>query len=129
MRRFIAIILMLIYANVGFATAINFHFCKGHLSKVSLLNIKFHSSCCCKTNSMADDCCKDKILISKSDNHQSQISPSLPEAGFKILFIPTIIPQNEPQYNLQNLQKLFFYTKLRSPQIDDIFIAVCNLRI
>jgi hypothetical protein len=129
MRKFIAIILMLVYANVGFATAINFHFCKGHLSKVSLVNVKFHSSCCCKTNSMADDCCKDKILISKSDNHQSQICSFLPEAGFKILFIPAIISQNEPQYNLQDLPKLFFYTKLRSPLIDDIFIAVRNLRI
>lgn len=129
MRRFIAILLLLIYVNVGFAAAINFHFCKGHLSKVSLLNVKFHSSCCCKTNSMADECCKDKILISKSDNHQSQTFPSLPEAGFKILFIPAIIAQNEPQYNLQNLQKLIFYTKPRRRQIDDIFIAVCNLRI
>lgn len=129
MRRIIAIILLLVYANVGFATAINFHFCKGHLSNVSLVSVKFHSSCCCKTNNMADGCCKDKILISKSDNHQSQISSLLPETGSKILFTPVIIIQDEFPYNPQNLQKLFFYTKLRSPLIDDIFIAVCNLRI
>jgi len=78
---------------------------------------------------MTDGCCKDKILISKSDNHQSQISSILPEAGFKILIIPAIILQNELPYNQQDLQNLFFYTKLRSPLIDDIFIAVCNLRI
>lgn len=128
MRRFIAILLLLIYVNVGFATAINFQFCKGHLSKVSLLNIKFHSSCCCKTNSVADDCCKDKILISKSDNHQSQISSILLEAGLKILSNPVTVLQNETPYNL-NQPNLFFYTKLRSPQIDNIFIAVRNLRI
>lgn len=129
MRRLIAIILLLIYANVGLATSINLHFCNGHLSKVSLVNVKHHSSCCCKTKSMTNDCCKDKILISKSDNHQSQISPFLPEAGFKILDVPAIIPHNELQNNLQSLYKKFVYTKLRSTQSDDIFIAVCNLRI
>jgi hypothetical protein len=128
MRKFIAILLLLIYANVGFTAAINFHFCKGHLSKVSLVNVKFHSSCCCKTNNMADGCCKDKILLSKSDNHQSQIFSILPETGFKILLIPAFIPQSEPLYNFRNQQKLFF-TRLRSPQIADIFLVIRNLRI
>jgi hypothetical protein len=130
MRKFIAIVFLLIYASVGFAMAINFHFCGNHLSQVSLVKINFHSACCCKTKNTANDCCKDGVVLVKSDNHQVQPSLALPEPGFKILAGPALIPQNENLYNLQNQGILFpLFSKLRSPRIADIFLAVRNLRI
>jgi len=129
MRKFIALVFVLIYANVGLAMAINFHFCSGHLSQVSLLKIDFHSSCCCKTKNMASDCCKDEVLLVKADNHQSQTTLALPESGFKILALPALIPQDETLFNLKRQEKLPAFTRLRSPHITDIFLAVRNLRI
>lgn len=129
MRKFIAIGFLLIYANVGLAMAINFHFCSGHLSQVSLVKIGFHSACCCKTKDMASDCCKDQVVLVKADNHQSQTSLALPESGFKILALPALIPQDEIRYNLKQEEKLPSFTRLRSPHTADIFLAVRNLRI
>lgn len=130
MRKFIAIVFLLIYANVGLAMAINFHFCSGHLSQVSLVKIGFHSACCCKTKDMASDCCKDEVVLVKADNHQSQTSLALPESGFKILALPALIPQDENLCNLQNQGILLpLFSRLRSPHNADIFLAVRNLRI
>ena len=129
MRKFIAIVFLLIYANVGLAMAINFHFCSGHLSQVSLVKIGFHSACCCKTKDKASDCCKDEVVLVKADNHQSQASLALPESGFKILALPALIPQDEIRYNLKQEEKLPSFTRLRSPHTADIFLAVRNLRI
>ncbi len=129
MRKFIAIVFLLIYANVGLAMAINFHFCSGHLSQVSLIKIGFHSACCCKTKSMAGECCKDELVLVKADNHQAQTSLAFPESGFKILVLPALIPQDGTPYNLLHQEKLPSFTRLRSLHIADIFLAVRNLRI
>ncbi len=129
MRKFIAIVFLLIYANVGLAMAINFHFCSGHLSQVSLIKTGSPSTCCCKTKDMASDCCKDEVLLVKADNHQSQTTLVLPESGFKILALAALIPQDETLYNLKCKEKLPTFTRLRSPHITDIFLAVRNLRI
>ncbi|WP_430324099.1 HYC_CC_PP family protein, partial [Salmonella enterica] len=79
---------LLIYANVGLATAVNLHFCNGHISKVSLIKGGLHKICCCKTKSMTNSCCKDEVLLSKSDSHQVQTTTILPELNFKILTLP-----------------------------------------
>ena len=129
MRKFIAIVFLLIYANVGFAMAINFHFCSGHLSHVSLIKIGFHSVCCCKTKNITSDCCKDEVVFIKPDNHQTQTSLALPESGFKILAFPALITRDETPYNLKHEEKLPAFTRLRSLDNADIFLAVRNLRI
>lgn len=129
MRKFIAIVFLLVYTNVGLAMAINFHFCSGHLSQVSLIKTDFHSGCCCKTKSMANDCCKDEVVLVKPDTHQSQTALALPESGFKILALPPVVHRGETLYNLQDLEKRSSFTRLRSPRIEDIFLAVHNLRI
>lgn len=129
MRKFIAIVFLLVYANVGLAMAIDFHFCNGHLSQVSIVKIDFHSACCCKTKSMANNCCKDEVVVVKADKHQTQPLLVLTESGFKILALPALMPKDENLYNLQNQEILPSFTRLRSPYITDIFLAVRNLRI
>lgn len=124
-----AIVLLLIYANVGLATAINIHFCNGHLAKVSLAKINFRSACCCETENMEKDCCKDEVVLVKSDNHQSQTSLVVPESGFKILSMLAVVLQDETSYYLQNYKKLPSSLRLRNPHITDIFLAIHSLRI
>jgi hypothetical protein len=130
MRKFSAIVFMLIYANIGLAMAINFHFCNGHLSQVSLIKIYTLSTCCCKSKSMANDCCKNEVVLVKPDNHQSQTSLAIPESGFKILTLPVLLQQNAGLYASQNESPVLpVFSRLRSPRIGNIFLAIRNLRI
>jgi hypothetical protein len=130
MRKFIAIFFLLVYANVGLATAIDFHFCGGHLSNISFAKINPHSSCCCKTKSMANDCCKDETALVKADNHQCQDIQQMPESGFKILAAPSLPALNESLYNPQIEQTIFSpLSRLRSSGATDIFLTIRNLRI
>ena len=129
MRKFIAMVFLLIYANVGLAMAINFHFCSGHLSQVSLIKIGFHPVCCCNAKDIVSDCCKDEVAFVKADNHQTQTSLTLPESGLKILALPALITQEGTSFNLKPEGKLPAFTRLRSPHNPDIFLAVRNLRI
>ena len=129
MRKFIAMVFLLIYANVGLAMAINFHFCSGHLSQVSLIKIGTHSVCCCNAKDIASDCCKDEVVFVKADNHQTQTSLALPVLGVKILALPALITQDGTSYNLKHEGKLPGFTMLRSPHNTEILLAVRNLRI
>ena len=129
MRKFIAIVFLIIYANVGFAMAINFHFCSGHLSQLSLIKIGYHSVCCCKTKEIASDCCKDEVVLVKADKHQFQTSLTFSESESKIVVIPGVVSQDETLYNFKDRDKLRAFNRLRSPYDNEIFLAVRNLRI
>lgn len=130
MRKFIAIVFLLVYANVGLAMVINFHFCSGHLSKISLAEINFHSSCCCKTKSMGSDCCKDETVLVKAENHQAQAVQEMPDSGFKILPLTTLIPLTNGLFNFDTEKMAYsLFFRKRSPLPNDIFLTTRNLRI
>ena len=129
MRKFIAIVFLLIYANVGLAMAIDFHFCNGQLSKISFAKVNHNSSCCCKTQNMPKGCCNDERIIVKADKHQSQTSLAFSESGFKIILSPQLVSQDEPLYTFRNREKLLSFSRLRSPDDKEIFLTVRNLRI
>ena len=69
-KKLISISLLTIYTSIAFGVAINFHYCGGHLAKVSLLNINGKAGCRCNPGAMPMDCCKDKLIIQKADNHR-----------------------------------------------------------
>lgn len=61
--------------------AIDFHYCSGHLTKISVLNFvgSHDRDCGCNTKDMPKDCCKDKLLVFKTDNHKIVPIASIPE--------------------------------------------------
>ena len=69
MKKIAAIFLLIVYISTSFGTAINYHYCKGHLTKVSVLNFDGYRGCDCNSTDMPKDCCKDKLKYEKADNH------------------------------------------------------------
>lgn len=69
MKKIAAILLLTVYVSTAFGTAINFHYCKGHLTKVSILNFGSPDKCNCNPTDIPKDCCKDKVKYEKADNH------------------------------------------------------------
>jgi hypothetical protein len=95
-----AILLLLIYTSTALGATINFHFCNGHLSHVSVLNVGGKSGCGCNPDAMPKGCCEDKLISSKTDNHNSI------QAVYtinKIAFAPELPPVN-------NLPDLILYS-------------------
>ena len=75
---------------------VNFHYCKGQLSHVSLLNFGAKAGCSCNPDAMPKGCCTDELLYKKTDNHKSvQESYTINTISFT--------PDLSPVANLHNL--------------------------
>ena len=74
MKKILAIFLLLVYAASAFGIAVNYHYCNGHLTNVTVVNLGNHN-CNCNPDGSSEGCCKDKMIYLKGDNHKSsQIS-------------------------------------------------------
>ena len=71
MKKLVAIFFLISYSSVGFGIAINYHYCSGFLTKVSVLNFGGHVGCGCNEKDMPMDCCKDQFHCAKADNHKT----------------------------------------------------------
>ncbi|MBN8836156.1 MAG: hypothetical protein J0I09_02775 [Sphingobacteriia bacterium] len=91
MKKLIAISLFVIYAMSVSGMAINFHYCHGKLSKVSLVSFGQVKGCGCNPKDMPKDCCKDKQFSQKTEKHNTAQSVSLNDF---ISFI-TVLPPSE----------------------------------
>jgi hypothetical protein len=100
-KKFGAIILLFVYTSTALGATINFHFCKGHLSHVSILNVGGKIGCACNTDAMPKGCCEDKLISAKADNHNS-VQPLY--TINKISFAPELLPVNN------NLPDLVLYS-------------------
>ena len=69
MKKIAAIFLLTVYVNTAFGTAINFNYCKEHLTKVVVLNFGGDDGCNCNPKEVPKDCCKDRLKHDKADNH------------------------------------------------------------
>lgn len=70
-KKSLAIFLVLLYASTALGTIIDFHYCKGNLARISILNYGGISGCCCYPKNMPEDCCKDQIQFEKADTHET----------------------------------------------------------
>ena len=71
MKKILAIFLLLIYTSSAFGIAVDYHYCDGQLTHVSLLNFSDHNSCKCNSSDMPQGCCKDKMLYLKGNDHKT----------------------------------------------------------
>lgn len=68
-KKLVAILLLTIYTSNAIGIAINFHYCQGHLEKISFLNFGEQKGCACNPQDMPKGCCKDNVVYQKTDKH------------------------------------------------------------
>jgi hypothetical protein len=123
------IFLLISYTTAALGAAINFHFCGGHLAHVSILNFGGKTGCSCNPKAMPKDCCKDKLLYSKVDNHRTQ------QASYTIniiSFTPYLPPvTNLCNFNLRanNSDSDSFYKYVRRSFPKPVYLLVGVFRI
>lgn len=71
MKKIFAIFLLLIYTGSTFGIAVDYHYCDGQLTHISLLNFSDHNNCNCNSSDMPQGCCKDKMVFLKGNDHKS----------------------------------------------------------
>lgn len=91
-----AIFLLFIYTGTALGASINFHYCSGHLAHISIINFGGKTGCSCNPEAMPKGCCKDKLLVSKADNHNSI-------QAYYIINSISFAPHLPPVNYLQNL--------------------------
>jgi hypothetical protein len=67
----LTIFFFIIYASSVFSATITFHYCGGQLSDISVLNFGGNAGCSCNPKKMPKDCCQEKLIYNKVDNHKS----------------------------------------------------------
>ncbi|MFZ5977656.1 HYC_CC_PP family protein [Hydrotalea flava] len=96
MKKLGAIFLLIVYTSTALGVSINFHYCSGHLTHVSIINFGGKTGCSCNPEAMPKGCCKDKLVVSKADNHNST-------QAYFIANIISFVPHLPPVNCLQNL--------------------------
>jgi hypothetical protein len=85
MKKLLAIFFLIVYANIAFGVAINYHYCGGHLAKISILNFGSQEGCGCAPENMPKDCCKDRMNYAKADNHKSIQQATVSQKSFLLI--------------------------------------------
>ena len=71
MKKIISILLLVIYSSSIFAISIDVHYCAGEFSETFLIGYGGANCGCDHSKSTHTDCCTDKIISSKTDNHKT----------------------------------------------------------
>ncbi|MBX9785294.1 MAG: hypothetical protein K2X48_18570 [Chitinophagaceae bacterium] len=71
MKKLGAIFFLIIYTSTALGASVNFHYCSGYLAHISVLNIGGKTGCSCNPDAMPKGCCKDELIYSKADKHNS----------------------------------------------------------
>lgn len=88
MKKTIAILLLFIYTVSAFGIAVNYHYCDGYLSGVKVLNFGGKGDCKCDATGIPKDCCKDKLLYIKGDDHKSSQGSYISTLATYLIDIP-----------------------------------------
>ena len=129
MRRLITLLLLIIYFNVAWGSAFEMHYCCGHFSDISLVIFNNHKYEKCKTKNSLPDCCKDKSLLVKTDNHKTQGIIAFTEYQ-QIKFLPPYLVDVENNFfNAPHSNLSLRLHNFRNHFPLNIFLLYCNLRI
>ena len=128
MQRFTALLFLTVYFNVAWGSAFNLHYCCGHFSNISLVIFNNHNNEKCKTKNSLPDCCKDKSLLAKTDNHKTSVSGFLPENNLKYI-LPIYTGGEETNFYYDPHSSSPWFYKFRSCSRNKKFLIYRNLRI
>ncbi len=115
MKRFIAILLLMIFVVANSGAAITIHYCKGHLSKVELGS--GIDKCSCKTK-MVHHCCTSKTLVVKLKNNFLNATPSENNPVQPQIAVPVFTDFNGLTLNYSVIS-LFLQSDIAPPLIKD----------
>ncbi|MBS1753932.1 MAG: hypothetical protein JST34_07775 [Bacteroidetes bacterium] len=105
MKKFISILLLVLYSSTAFSVAVDIHFCAGKFSGIAIPGIGINPHCGCDHSSQTHkNCCTDKIVFSKADNHKT--------------VQPVAITQNWTTVVLPELQ-VWLLEKYNAPEISN----------
>ncbi|HQS50733.1 MAG: hypothetical protein B7X86_06560 [Sphingobacteriales bacterium 17-39-43] len=129
MKKIIAIFLFAAYTATAFGVTLNFHYCGDQLDHVSFLNFEETGGCSCTSGTMPKDCCQDKIVYHKTDNHKNLLeSFSFNSVAFSHLLQPATDRQD---YKLRSVIADLNYInhQVRHSRPLAIFLAIQSIRI
>jgi len=115
MKKIFAIFLLLIYTGSAFGIGVDYHYCDGQLTHIAILNFGDHRSCKCSGSDMPIDCCKDKMLFMKGDDHNPSLSfVALP--GSFVIDVPVHNTLLLPKEFRVISDLTFYFVRQKSPQ-------------
>ena len=132
MKKFLAVILALLYISSSTGTMLHFHYCMGKLADLGLGHSESNSCAFCgmeKSDNKHDDCCHDEYKFFKSSSEQKITDSALQiiKPGVKILsdsFLE-IISQKFSCLSAANL----FNNAPPGDKAVPVFLFICNFRI
>ena len=68
MKKFLAILLLFIYTMSAFGLSVKHHYCMDRLANINV-SLGAGGDCSCDVPSQSSGCCKDKVVILKTDIH------------------------------------------------------------
>ncbi len=84
MKKIIILLIAFCYLLAAMGATVNFHYCGGHLKKISLFNT-CDEKACCGNKMKSKNCCKNKSTFVKlKDKYKSTEGLQLPIIHFKI---------------------------------------------
>lgn len=86
MKKIISIFLLVLYSSTAFAISMDVHFCSGKFSEMFVMGFGKAQCGCDHSNPAHTDCCTDKIVSSKTDNHKT-VQPYLPPDIFSSIVL------------------------------------------
>ncbi len=70
-KKAISILLLIVYTSTAFAITVNAHYCAGEFSEMFLVGYGEAHCGCDHSDPTHKDCCTDKIISVKTDNHKT----------------------------------------------------------
>jgi hypothetical protein len=125
MKREITTILMILYTSTALGMGVHFHFCRGQVAGVSLLNNGDYPGCSCDTQETPQECCTDYVVFQKADFHYAP-SDAVP-AFFSMPLVPFIRAAQPVPF--REVQELRYHDRFDKSRSGSIFLLIRVLRI
>jgi len=74
-KKIMVILLLTLYVANATGLSINFHYCCGHLAKITFLNLGHKKGCACNKTGASKKCCKDVVAHYQTDDHRNTPLP------------------------------------------------------
>lgn len=129
MKKLLAIFLLIAYSVAASGVTVNYHYCGGQLSNVSLLNFSDKVVCSCNPSTMPKGYCQDKVVYHKTDSHKNLLECySFNKLAFSYHLPPATDHQN---YNLKSTDVDLNYpnNRVRHSRPVAIFLAIQSILI
>jgi hypothetical protein len=130
MKKFISILLLVLYSSTSFAVVVDIHFCAGRFSGIAIPGIGLNPHCGCDHSSKTHkSCCTDKVVFSKADKHKT-VQPVAITQSWTAGVLPELQVWLLEKYNDPDITNaLNFYSGFIRSHSDFYLAFLCIFRI